>query len=109
MRHLRTINARSARGFTLIELLVVIAIIAILAGLLLPALTRAKQAAQSARCKSNLRQQGVALNLHLLEYRAYPRDESWGPIPEFTSPAWPPGAHGSNFWFIDLDAQRRGL
>lgn len=56
-------------AFTLIELLVVIAILGVLFSLLLPALGRSKQSAQSIACVSNLHQIGVALMAYVDDNR----------------------------------------
>ncbi|HAV65138.1 MAG TPA: hypothetical protein DCY13_22550 [Verrucomicrobiales bacterium] len=61
-----------AAGFTLVELLVVIAIIATLAGLLIPAVTIAKQKASVARAKAEINNLVTAINAYKQEYGRYP-------------------------------------
>lgn len=73
------LNPQKRRGFTLIEMLIVIAIIGLLAALLLPALARGKSSAQSAACKSNLRQIGIALICYVHEEEFFPPDRQDDP------------------------------
>jgi len=65
-------SARPIRAaFTLVELLVVMGVIAVLMGLLLPALSSARESAKTLACLSNLRQLAVAAQVYCTNNRGY--------------------------------------
>ncbi len=66
------------KKFTLVELLVVIAIIGLLAGMLLPALTNAREKGRMTSCASNLKQLGLANHLYASDYKSFAPGRSGG-------------------------------
>jgi prepilin-type N-terminal cleavage/methylation domain-containing protein/prepilin-type processing-associated H-X9-DG protein len=82
------------KGFTLIELLVVIAIIAILAGMLLPALAKAKQRANTGKCVNNLKQLALGMNMYFADnkqeipFARFVKTAAFGPGDPSEGPHW---------------------
>lgn len=82
------------RGFTLIELLVVMAIISILAGMVLPALTTAREKGRRIGCLNNLYQIGISLQM-------YADDNG-----EYIPGNWPKGVPGGEGEYTGESTQR---
>jgi prepilin-type processing-associated H-X9-DG protein len=89
-RTLRSLQTRSAYAFSLMEFLVVVAVILILLAILLPSLSRAKEASRLAKCTHNLRQWGIAVNLYVDDYgNALPEEGSVSSVNNVTKTgAW---------------------
>lgn len=80
------------QGFSLVELLVVIGIIGVLIAILMPALTRARESAQTVQCATQLRQIGQAIFGYATNNRGLlPVYSNWHTYPNDQDPDDPMG------------------
>jgi prepilin-type processing-associated H-X9-DG protein len=91
---------QSSPAFTLVELLVVLGIIVVLIGILLPSLSRSRQAANSVVCQSNLRQIGLAMLIYADQQNGFLFPTDMGYDAEHVIPYPDTGAPGTmhNVW-----------
>ena len=78
VRPLSVLSTRSFRAFTLIELLVVISIMALLMAILLPALQKAKESGEMAKCQSNVKQIAIAHLTYTQDFKSWWFASTWG-------------------------------
>jgi prepilin-type N-terminal cleavage/methylation domain-containing protein len=87
---------RKRNGFTLTELFVVIGAIAVLASLAIPVASKARSAANAAKCLANLRQMGTAFTMYEMENRSALVPYMWS-SPANDNPAY------KNYWLGVLE------
>src|SRR5262245_48228314 len=88
-------------GFSLVELLVVIGLVAILLAMLVPAVQKAREAANRMTCTGNLRQLGIAAHDYENDHRRLPPGYL-GPIPNRPPPLPPDVDFFDNYQWIGL-------
>jgi prepilin-type N-terminal cleavage/methylation domain-containing protein/prepilin-type processing-associated H-X9-DG protein len=90
-------------AFTLVELLVVIAIIGILIGMLLPAVQAVRESGRNLTCRNQVRQIGLAFQLHHEQRRFFPTGgfEYWAP-PTFVNGVTATGRQQDASWAFQI-------